>query len=73
MNIELNTKNKTIKILEECSFKELESFLKNLDDYKEYKVISDIKYEYWPLTSGTISTSTTPHNIFYSTSTTTSN
>jgi hypothetical protein len=67
MNIELNTKNKTIKILEECSFKELESFLKNIDDYKEYKLISDNKYLYQTVTSGTTSITTNPCNGFYST------
>ena len=48
MKIEINTKEKTIKILEECSFVELQNFIKNIDNYIEYKITSDIQYKYWP-------------------------
>jgi len=47
MNVKINTKEKKITILEECSFKELESFLKNLEDYKDYTVVSEIQYNWW--------------------------
>jgi hypothetical protein len=43
MKVEINTKEKTIKILEECSFGELKNFMKNIDDYIQYKIISDIQ------------------------------
>jgi hypothetical protein len=65
MKIELNTKEKTIKVLNETSFRELEQFLKNLEDYKDYKIISEIKYEYWPTT---ITSGTTTPTYFYGSS-----
>lgn len=56
MNIQLNTKEKTIKILEDVSFKELEEFISKLDEnYKDYKITSCNEYSKTISTSGSIS------------------
>lgn len=46
MNIEINTKNKTIKILEDCSIKELNEFFENFNLGEDYKIMQFVKIEY---------------------------
>ena len=39
MKVEIDTSNKTIKVLEECKIMDLLNTFRDLDDYKEYKII----------------------------------
>jgi hypothetical protein len=43
MNIKLNTKEKTIVLLEECKFIELKDFLGKFEDYVDYKIVTEIQ------------------------------
>ena len=56
MRIEINTELKTIKILEECTIKELEIFMQNIENHFEYKIISDIRYNYYEIPNSPVIT-----------------
>ena len=39
MKVEIDTNNKTIKVLEECKIMDLLNTFRDLDNYREYKII----------------------------------
>lgn len=64
MKIEINTKEKTIKLLEDVSFEELKELLKTFKNGEDYTIIKTVEvqyqphyyYPYWGSTSGVIYT-----------------
>lgn len=50
MNIEINTKDKTITLLEDISLFELDELMDSdlITDLKEWKIIKSLKVEYYP-------------------------
>lgn len=69
MKIQIDTKNKTITLLEDISFSELKNFIKTLKDGDEYEIIRTIEYQqhyypYYTYTNPILYTDGTSSNTF---------